>query len=233
MPPKKKQDPALKTAALTNKLMKQLSTYYGLAILRNKDSVEGMRKAIWAIYYHKISTDSKPQHNDCPSDEDSWCKYNKCADKSKYKHQPPLSEEAQEILEPIFQDLTQDELLERCLGGLTQNNNESFNSCVWSITPKHIFSGGKIVEIATHIAACVFNEGFDPILKIMEVMNIKIGPIALEYARSRDNLRIRKANRESSESSKEARTKRKDVKSLENEMYEENEGILYGAGIAD
>ncbi|CAB0042858.1 unnamed protein product [Trichogramma brassicae] len=34
-----------------------------------------------------------------------------------------------------------DKLLQRCLGGHTQNNNESFNHCVWMMAPKHIFSG--------------------------------------------------------------------------------------------
>lgn len=129
----KKEVPAIKTAALTNKLMKELSTYYGLAILRHKDSVKDMRDAIWAAYYHKISTDAEPQHTNCPAGADSWCKYRQSEATNSltdYKH-PALSEEAKEILKPIYEDLTHDDLLERCLGGLTQNNNESFNSCVW------------------------------------------------------------------------------------------------------
>jgi len=45
--------------------MQDLSLYYGLAIQRHLDSVEG--KEIWATYYHKISTDEKPQHLLCPN----------------------------------------------------------------------------------------------------------------------------------------------------------------------
>jgi len=61
-----------KTLALTNGMMVKLSTYYGLAILRNSDSVEEMKKSIWATFYHLISTDENPQHLNCSI---LWCKY--------------------------------------------------------------------------------------------------------------------------------------------------------------
>ena len=99
----------------------------------------------------------------------------------------------QEILYPIYEELTAGDLLERCLGNNTQNNNESFNACVWHLVPKHIFAGRKIVEIATYTSACVFNEGFNTVLKIMEVMGVTIGPAALQIARRHDNARIAQA----------------------------------------
>lgn len=58
---------------LTSSLIDELTIYYSLAIRRNHDSVEKMRDAIWATLCHKISTDKKPQHENCPEDADSWC----------------------------------------------------------------------------------------------------------------------------------------------------------------
>ncbi|KOC60078.1 hypothetical protein WH47_09449, partial [Habropoda laboriosa] len=84
---------------------------------------------------------------------------------------------------------------ERCLGSNTQNNNESFNSSVWNTAPKRIFCGKTILEIAAHTAACIFNEGFDPILKIMELMGITIGPDAVRFVETRNKERIRIAKR--------------------------------------
>ncbi|KAL7307786.1 hypothetical protein TKK_0000111 [Trichogramma kaykai] len=214
----------------------ELSTYYGLAVLRNKDSIEDMRKKIWAGFYHEISTDKQPQHLHCPLGADSWCKYQKLKATNNlkgYKHPPALDEEAQEILKPIYNDLTKDELLQRCLGGHTQNNNESFNHCVWMMAPKHIFSGGVIVEIVTNIAACIFNEGFCTVLKIMDVLNLKIGVYSSTYAEKRDEQRIRLANRRSTDLSQKDRASRRDTRIEENQFYEESEGLLYGAGIAD
>ena len=35
------------------------------------------------------------------------------------------------LLTPVFQDLSKDELLNKCLHGQTQNNNESLNNVIW------------------------------------------------------------------------------------------------------
>lgn len=96
-----------------------------------------------------------------------------------------------------------------------------------------LFAGKKIIDIATSISACVFNEGFASLLKIIETMGITIGPQAEQLARNRDARRVSSANRRSTENSKEARTARKNERSEQIEEYERSEGILYGAGIAD
>lgn len=59
---------------LTDALIKKLTTYYGLAIRRNSDSVDNMKREIMATFYHLCSTNEKPQHNYCPPGEDNWCK---------------------------------------------------------------------------------------------------------------------------------------------------------------
>ena len=130
-----------------------------------------MKKAILASFYHKCSTDEKPQHQYCPistTEKESWCPYRRAEAKGilkDYKHPLAFDEETQEVLKSIYEDLTSDELLERCLGANTQKNNESYNSCVWNIVPKHKFVAKKILEIAAYSAACIFNEGLFPIFK--------------------------------------------------------------------
>lgn len=62
---------------LTGKLIDELTVFYGLAIRRNHDSTENMKKEIWATLYHKISTDEKSQHQYCPVGENSWCTWQK------------------------------------------------------------------------------------------------------------------------------------------------------------
>ncbi|GFT20932.1 uncharacterized protein TNCV_3130861 [Trichonephila clavipes] len=63
---------------LTDAEILQLQKYYGLAISRNVGkAVADMSKSIWAIYFHKLSTDENPQHALCPMGEESWCGYNK------------------------------------------------------------------------------------------------------------------------------------------------------------
>lgn len=232
----KNKEPVEKTLSLTGAVMSKLSLYYQLAILQNSESVEGMKKAIWCTYYHMSSTDSNPQHEFCPTGVDSWCKYRKAEAENKlknYKHPPAFDNDIQELLKPIYEDLTTDDLLERCVGANTQNNNESFNACVWNIVPKHMFAGKKIIEIAAYSAACVFNEGSFTILKVMETMGVHIGYEAKQHALNVDEVRVSQAERRSSLASKETRTALRNTRILLNDQYEEEEGVVYGAGIAD
>ena len=124
-------------------------------------------------------------------------------------------------------------MLERCLGGNTQNNNESFNGLLWHFAPKHIYHGPKTVEIAAYLATGIFNEGYYAILKIFEIMGIAIGPIAKSYADKRDDSRINVAEKRHHEATKEARIARRKANSALQSFYEEEEGILYSSGMAD
>jgi len=56
---------------LTDSLIKKLTTYYGLAIRRNVDSVTEMKKAILSTYYHMCSTNENPRHEYCPPGAES------------------------------------------------------------------------------------------------------------------------------------------------------------------
>ncbi|XP_044574589.1 uncharacterized protein LOC123258566 [Cotesia glomerata] len=219
---------------LTDKLISELSLYYGLAIRRNPDSVEEMKRDVWATYFHKISTNEYPQHMNCSS---SWCKYQKAIEDGtidEFDHKnPPLNDKVLEVIKPIYESLSADSLLERCLGSETQNNNESLNSLIWTFAPKHIHAGPKTIEIATFFAVSIFNEGFIPILKILDVMGIAIGPEANAFKARRDEARIERSELRTSEASKEGRTARLHKRTSENEHFEVEEDFLYGAGIAD
>ena len=68
----------------------------------------------------------------------------------------------------IYEELSRDELLNRCLGGYSQNSNESFNTTVWNLSSKSYASGKKDLDIATDIAVCNFNNGLTSI-RIMKV----------------------------------------------------------------
>lgn len=129
---------------LTAKVIDQITTYYGKAIRDNSDSSEKMFNAIWAIYYHKISCDQNPQHQFCPEGHDSWCGWQKARAASNdrtFKHKNSLPEAVMDAAKKVFEDLSNLELLERCVGGYTQNCNESFNKSVWKLVPKSSFSG--------------------------------------------------------------------------------------------
>ncbi|XP_046588571.1 uncharacterized protein LOC124293108 [Neodiprion lecontei] len=220
-----------------DKVVKKLSKYYGLSIQRNVNSVENMKKEIMATLYHIFSTKEKPNHEYCPTGPESWCKWQKAIALGKNPKlkdfSPLLHESIQEHLLPIYQDLTRDDLLKRCLGGHTQNANESFNSTIWRLAPKHLHSGLKIVEISAYIAVGIVNDGFSSILTIMNALDIVVGTNCRVFAETSDEARIVRQNRLSLSETKEARTARKKQLAVENQLFEEEEGLLYAPGIAD
>ena len=123
-------------------------------------------------------------------------------------------------------------MLEQCLGSETQNNNEWQNSLTWTFAPKHIHAGTQTIQISTFLAVCIFNKSFIPILKILSVMGITIGPEARVITVRRE-VRIERSELRASEASKEARTARLHKRTSENEHFEVEESFLYRAGIAD
>ena len=73
----------------------------------------------------------------CPAGADSWCRFQQDRAKgtSLYKPGPGLPDEIIRLVKPIYERLSNDALLERCLDGKTQNQNESLNGMIWNRLP--------------------------------------------------------------------------------------------------
>ncbi|GFU34567.1 uncharacterized protein TNCV_1992981 [Trichonephila clavipes] len=126
-----------------------ITTYYGNAIRQNKTCLSDMRKAVWAVYFHIRSSGEEPLHSFCPVGSNSWCKYqNQVVEGSveTFRHSNKLPVAVMNAIKPVFNDLSQPKLLQKCLGGNTQNNNESINSLIWKLCPKTLGCGRKIVD---------------------------------------------------------------------------------------
>ena len=146
---------------LTDKVIDKMQNYYRKAIRGNKGDLNGMKESIKAIECHMIKNAKvglKEQHQYCPKSGDTWCKYWK--DKNDgtelYNEDNRLPEVFMAELHPIFQRLSKDDLLNRCLNGKTQNQNEAANGILWSKCPKTKFCGARRVRIA---ACCIQHWG--------------------------------------------------------------------------
>jgi len=151
---------------LTGKIIDELAIYYGLTIRRHCHSIEEMKKAIWAMFYHKISTDDEPHHHLCPEGPESciWQLQKAIGgDESSFKHGPAMPKEIFEAMKKTYEELNSDELLTRCLGGFTQNSNESFNAMVWTIAS----NGKTVLDITVNLAVIYFNDGYKGIMQVM------------------------------------------------------------------
>ena len=87
-------------------------------------------------------------------------------------HKTALSADVLSKITPVYEDLSSENLLQRCIGGFTKNNNENLNALIWSFAPQRVFSGAKAIKIASYLAESIFNEDYESILKMMHIMNI-------------------------------------------------------------
>ncbi|GFU78067.1 uncharacterized protein TNCV_553201 [Trichonephila clavipes] len=196
---------------LTDSLIDKLAHYYGNAIRCNSTSVKEMRKAIWAVWGHSCSTDDEPMHWFCPTNPNTWCKYNAAINNNlqNYKHKPSVVKAVRDVIKPVFADLSHPALLKKCLGGKTQNPNESLNSLIWKFCPKTIGSSLQIAEIAVNLATSVFNDGNQILISILKKFGLKINRNVCVSLAERDNRRIFTSRQRRLESSFEARRAKK------------------------
>ncbi|EZA50167.1 hypothetical protein X777_11230 [Ooceraea biroi] len=228
---------------LTGKMIDKLTVYYGLAIRRNYESANNMRTAIWATYNHYSSTNENLKHELCPAGAESWCEWQRAYaelpsnQKQKIKSfmhtYDALPTDVLTAIKPIYENLSKQELLDRCVGGFTQNNNESYNQLIWKISPKILPSGSIPIEIAAYVSACVFNEGSKALLQIMQTMGISTGPNAHAFVADEDQEHIATAERRAQANTQEARKRRRQEKIDALEVASAAEGLLYGPGIDD
>ncbi|GFU54260.1 uncharacterized protein TNCV_3619131 [Trichonephila clavipes] len=217
---------------LTDSLIDKLAHYYGNAIRCNSTSVKEMRKAIYAVWGHSCSTDDEPMHWFCPTNPNTWCKYNATINNNlqNYKQKPSVAKAVRDLIKPVFADLSHPALLKKCLGGKTQNPNESLNSLIWKFCPKTIGSSFQIAEIAANLATSVFNDGNQVLITILEKFGLKTNRYICVPLAERDNRRIFTSRQRHLESSFEACRAKKIKKSKEIKLFQEQEGISYDPG---
>ena len=135
-----------------------------------------------------------------------------------------------DIVEPIFSDLADYDLLSKCFHGKTQNNNESINNLVWRYCPKEVYVSRSTVEDAANFAVAGFNDGNSAFLKLFNYLGIKNRRYTCRRFQSTDSSRLYHAKRKSGEGYKQDRKRRRAVKKGFIDKKAEEEGNVYEAG---
>ena len=206
--------PIMGRGRLTDTEIDLLQQYYGLAIRRNaRRTMKDMQQAIWAIHFHKLSTDDAPHHGLCPPGEDSWCGYRKAQAKvEKYEHKHSLPEAVLLAIKSIFRDLARDDLLSKCLHGKTQNRNESFHHVIWERVPKTVYVQAPTLNIGLYDAVIYYNDGCYNRIKVMEKIGMKNSENVKCALMNIDKRRLSEANRRTENMEKEARIRNRTQK---------------------
>ncbi|XP_049860720.1 uncharacterized protein LOC126354821 [Schistocerca gregaria] len=180
-----------------------------------------MRKSVWAIWFHYLSTDTTPQHGLCSNE---WCKCLKSKESGKaYSHKNNLPCGVSMAIKPTFRALASPELLEICLHGKTQNPNESFNALIWKRCPKTVFVSNLVVKISALEAAAVFNDGNVARFHILSKLGFTPGVFTEQILQIIDKQRIAKAETSVQNIQKIARQRSREAKRAVEDDEEEME----------
>ena len=212
---------------LTDKMINSLQNYYGLAIRQNQGQLYAMKKAIGAILWHSTEFESSDyRHRFCPQGKDSWCKWqrSKSIVGYKFKEKQGIPLWIHDLLKPIFQDLSKDELLTKCLHGQTQNCNEALNNMIWTKCPKNVFVERETLEMGVNSAILEFNAGPKGIYKVLNYFNMEPGIITQNSSSKKLAKRIRNSEKRQSDVVKKRRKHLRGIRKGFTDMEKEQEG---------
>ncbi|GBM17015.1 hypothetical protein AVEN_133289-1 [Araneus ventricosus] len=162
----------------------------------------------------------------------SWCFYqrslaNNEKPKSHSSMKTKLSAQVLEKILPVYQRLTNNELLARCVSGKTQNVNESIHSVIWINYPKETFVPKERLELAVISAICEFNFGC---LNNLNAEQNELKSESVLIAQRRDKRRIAQNESRYTEKWKRKRISKELFKSNNNTKIIEKESETYGSG---
>lgn len=223
--------------ALTANTCTTLQSYYRNAIANNLGNTDEMRKAIWASLLHCMSTDEEPHHLRCPDGPDSWCFYNRAlaageAPPSHNDHiHTPISYEVARAIHPVYERMSDPNLLNKMQHGRTQNANEALNGTIWARCPKTIFVGARRVKSAVASAVSHFNQGTAHLSQVMKHMDAAPSLVLEAYQNDRDRKRCQRAEQAAQPETKRQRKQKGQKKKTTQADQEEAEGETYGSGM--
>jgi hypothetical protein len=158
-------------------MIDRLQNYYGIAVRSNIGNKKNMKKSIHAALFHCASSKENNYHVHCPDGPESWCKFkkDKANSTNEYKAGPGLPKDVLKVVKPVFERLSEDSLLDKCLDGKTQNQNESLNGMIWDNLPKTVFVGSDTLHLRIYNAVATFNIGCQASLNILKEAGIEPG----------------------------------------------------------
>ena len=137
------------------------------------------------------------------SDENNWGKYqlDKINGTQKYKNTKNIPVNIFRIVKPIFQDLSKEKSLSKCLLGQIQNTKEALNAIIWTRCPKNIFVRRRTLEMGVNYAVLDFSDSSKGLLDVLNYFDLS-EVVKINESVKRDTARVKKAIRKLSERGK-------------------------------
>ena len=216
---------------LTNAIIDKLQNYFGIAI-RSTSNIETMKKSIYASLFHVASSRVNDYHGHCPDGKESWCRFkrDKATGQQTYKPGPGLPINVIKHVKPMYEDLSSDSLLKKCVHGKTQNQNEAFNALIWERVPKNVYVSLTQLKFGTYDAVAYYNMGRKSSIEIFKAIGMNPGRFMEKHCQVLNAKRLFNKTRKSSEPVRKRRKILRGHKKNKQDSNELTEGVTYEAG---
>ena len=96
---------------------------------------------------------------------------------------------------PLYERLSHESLLKRCVSDLTQNQNEFFNAMIWRRCPKERYFGAAATKRAFAMSVVTWNVGRQGLVSVFEHLQLPINIFILKALGLKDKKRIMPSQR--------------------------------------
>ena len=222
---------------LTDKMINKLQNYYGIAVRAcTGKTVPEMKREIGAALFHCCRYNTEEQrHMFCPQTSMSWCKYqlDKVNGTDLFKEKTGIHNKIFKLIKPVSMDLSNDELLKKCIHGKTQNTNESLNAVILKKCPKYIYVFRTTLEIDVDSTIINFNSGATRVIDVMKDYGLAEAYYTKKFCRKKDSDRIKESIRKETVKSKTSRKRLRAIRKGYGDKTKAKEGLLYASGMGD
>ncbi|MBX9702962.1 MAG: hypothetical protein K2X39_02290, partial [Silvanigrellaceae bacterium] len=218
---------------LTDATIDRLQNFFGVAIRQNTGNLVAMKSAALATLFHVASSKANNWHYPhCPTGITSWCKFNKDKANSTntYKPGPGLPLDVVYKIRHVFEELTKEDELKKCLHGKTQNANESFHGKIWDRIPKTKYVSLTLLKFGVYDAVANFNIGMKSSILIYEKLNMVPGFYTIKGSNDINKTRIKWSIYKLKPDNKLHRQKLRAKKLKKSDKVSEKESKTYEAG---
>ena len=133
-------------------------------------------------------------------------------------------------LKPIFHELGSEKLLKKCLHGLTQNQNESFNSMIWDRLLKTKYASMVTLTLCAYDAVANFNIGKKASILVYEKLHMVPGKYTLNGCRKINRKRLFASSYANLDTTKKRRKIRRGKAKSKDDKNDQLCGKTYEAG---
>ena len=189
-----------------------IASNYSTVILQNRGTTpDHLSTALYILLKHAAG-----DHFDCPSGEDTWCRWNRTSGTSIPTSVSTFTPTDIQKIREVLNTYASPEFCSHLTLGLTQNANESLHNMIWSRCPKNVYVSPRSIRISTALAILTFNEtelslfgimtdlGLSPsrrvfrsiYCRVMKLQSSRVSQAKTNTKRRRRRLKLAKESRE-------------------------------------